>query len=61
MHDGHEQFWDFSEILACVSQRVEEFNQGLEIFTVLVSFLSGSLNFFLEFTEWTSIGRLVLF
>ena len=61
MHGGHEQLWDLSEVLASVSQRVEQLCESLQVLAVLISFLSGSLDLLLKFREGASVGGLVLF
>ena len=61
VHGGHEQLWDLSEVLASVSQRVEQLCESLQVLAVLISFLSGSLDLLLKFREGASVGGLVLF
>jgi hypothetical protein len=39
---------------------VEEITKSLEVLAVLVGFLSGTLDFFLELAERSSVGGLVL-
>ena len=56
MHDWLEKVGNFCEIFTGIGQLVEEVSQGLEILVVLISLGSGSLNLFLEFTEWSSVS-----
>ena len=60
MHDWDEEVRDLGELLAQVSQLVEETSQSLKILKVFVGFRAGSLNLLLEFAEGSSVCGLVL-
>lgn len=63
VHDGHEQIRDRGQIIragAVSGQLIEQLLQGLQVEVVVVSLNACSLNFLLEFTEWTGVSGLVL-
>jgi hypothetical protein len=60
VHNGDEEIRDLGELLAQISELVEETSKCLKILKVLVSLGAGSLDFFLELAEGASVCRLVL-
>ena len=60
MHNGDEEIWHFTEILAEISELVEEIREGLKILEVLIGLSPGSLDLLLQLAEGPSVGGLVL-
>lgn len=60
VHDWHEQVSGISELQRVVSEFFEQVKEGLEVLVVLVGLSTSSLNFLLELTERSSVGRFVL-
>jgi len=60
VHNGDEEIRDLGELLAQISELVEETSKCLKILKVLVSLGAGSLDFFLELAEGASVCGLVL-
>jgi hypothetical protein len=60
VHDGHKKLSDFVEVLARVYEIVEECLKSLEVLVVLIGFLLSDLHFFLELTEGSGVGALIL-
>jgi hypothetical protein len=61
VQDWNEEFRDISKLFRLIGQLFEELSQCRKILVVLIRFRSGSLDFLLEFAEWTGVGRFVLF
>jgi hypothetical protein len=60
VHDGHEQVSDLLELEGVIGQAGKKLRKSLQVEVVVVSLNSGSLNFFLELGERTSVSGLVL-
>lgn len=61
VQDWNEEFGDILKLFGLIGKLFEELSQCGKVLEVLVRFHSGSLDFLLEFAEWTGVGRFVLF
>lgn len=61
VHDGHKHVGDVTQIFWAVWEIQKQVFQGWKVFEILISFFLGNLDLFLEFTERSRVGALVLF
>jgi hypothetical protein len=60
VHNWLEHFNKIGEFLGLIGKPIEDFHESFQVSVVLIRLCSGNLDFFLELTERSSIGRLVL-